>query len=249
MIEATIAGETDPVRLAELAHRSIGAPREQLCEALRGRVTDHHRFLPQLHLGQHDALAAAIETIDNRIDVLIDRMDEEVEAGQSTFRAPILLLCSIPGVSTLAAAIILSEIGRDMSRFPTAGHLLAWAELCPGQNESAGKRKSSRLRKGAPWLKTLLVQCAWAASRKNDSYYKAQFNRLKSRRGPQKAICAVAASMLTAIYHMLKDGTQHHDLGAGHFDRRSSDVKARRLVAQLAKLGFQVQLEPLAKAA
>ena len=110
--------------------------------------------------------------------------------------------------------IILSEIGRDMSRFPTAGHLLAWAGLCPGQNESAGKRKSSRLRKGAPWLKTLLVQCAWAASRKKDSYYKAQFNRLRGKHGPKKAICAVAASMLTAIYHMLKDGTEHRDLGA-----------------------------------
>jgi transposase len=136
-----------------------------------------------------------------------------------------------------------------MSRFPTAGHLLAWAGLCPGQNESAGKRKSSRLRKGAPWLKTMLVQCAWAASRKKDSYYKAQFNRLRSKRGPKKAICAVAAAMLTAIYHMLKDGTFHQDLGADHFDRRSAEVKAKRLVAQLAKLGFHVELQPLPQAA
>src|ERR1700735_3556206 len=122
-------------------------------------------------------------------------MDEQIEAGQATFRALIMLLCSIPGVGTLAAVVILSEIGRDMSRFPTAGHLLAWAGLCPGQNESAGKRKSSRLRKGAPWLKTLLVQCAWAATRKKDSYYKAQFNRLRGKHGTKKAICAVAASM------------------------------------------------------
>ena len=107
----------------------------------------------------------------------------------------------------LSATTILAEIGRDMSRFPTAGHLVAWAGLCPGQNESAGKRKSSRLRKGAPWLKTMLVQCAWAAKRKKNSYYMAQFHRLQSRRGPQKAICAVAASILTAIYHMLKNGT------------------------------------------
>jgi transposase len=176
-------------------------------------------------------------------------MDEEPKAGQAPFRSLIDLLCTIPGVSTLGAMIILSEIGRDMSRFPTAGHLLAWAGLCPGQNESAGKRKSSRLRKGAPWLKTLLVQCAWAASRKKDSYYKAQFNRLRGKHGPKKAICAVAASMLTAIYHMLKDGTEHHDLGADHFDRRSSAVKANRLVAQLTKLGFKVELQPLAKAA
>jgi len=249
MIEAMIAGETSPVRLADLAHRRIRAPREALCEALRGRVTDHHRFLLRLHLRQYDALAAAIAEIDQQVEVLIEDIDEQIEAGQATFRALIMLLCSIPGVGTLAAVVILSEIGRDMSRFPTAGHLLAWAGLCPGQNESAGKRKSSRLRKGAPWLKTLLIQCAWAASRRQDSYYKAQFSRLKARRGPKKAICAVAASILTAIYHMLKDGTGPRDLGASYFDRRSIDAKAKRLVSQLTKLGFQVQLEQIAKAA
>jgi transposase len=249
IIEAMIGGETDPVRLAELADRRIKTPRDKLCEALRGRVTDYHLFLLRLYLDQYDALAAAIAKIDLHVDGLITRMDEEVEAGQATFRALIILLCSIPGISTLAATVILSEIGRDMSRFPTAGHLLAWAGMCPGQNESAGKRKSSRLRKGAPWLKTMLVQCAWAASRKKDSYYKAQFNRLRSKRGPKKAICAVAASMLTAIYHMLKDGTLHQDLGADHFDRRSTEVKANRLVAQLTKLGFKVELQPLAEAA
>ncbi len=249
MIEAIIAGETDPMRLAALAHRRIKAPREMLIEALRGRLTDYHRFMLQLYLQQHDALAAAVAKIDQAVDAAIARMDEEVEAGEATFLSLITLLCSIPGVSILSATVILSEIGRDMSRFPTAGHLLAWAGLCPGQNESAGKRKSSRLRKGAPWLKTMLVQCAWAASRKKDSYYKAQFNRLRSKRGPKKAICAVAASMLTAIYHMLKDGTFHHDLGADHFDRRSAEVKANRLVAQLTKLGYQVELQPLAAAA
>ena len=249
MIEAMIAGETSPVRLADLAHRRIRAPREALCEALRGRVTDHHRFLLRLHLRQYDALATAIAEIDQQVEVLIEDMDEQIEAGQATFRALIMLLCSIPGVGTLAAVVILSEIGRDMSRFPTAGHLLAWAGLCPGQNESAGKRKSSRLRKGAPWLKTLLIQCAWAASRRQDSYYKAQFSRLKARRGPKKAICAVAASILTAIYHMLKDGTGHRDLGASYFDRRSIDAKAKRLVSQLTKLGFQVQLQQIAEAA
>jgi transposase len=249
MIEAIIAGETDPARLAALAHRRIRSPRGMLVEALRGRVTDYHRFMLQLYLEQHDALAAAVAKIDQAVDAAIARMDEEVEAGQATFLSLIILLCSIPGVSILSATTILAEIGTDMSRFPTAGHLLAWAGMCPAQNESAGKRKSSRLRKGAPWLKTMLVQCAWAASRKKDSYYKAQFNRLRSKRGPKKAICAVAASMLTAIYHMLKDGTFHQDLGADHFDRRSTEVKAKRLVAQLTKLGFQVELQPLARAA
>jgi transposase len=249
MITALIDGETNPQRLVDLADRRIQAPRNQLAEALHGRVTDHHRFLLRLYLGQYDALNAAIGTIDQEVEALITKMDAAVEAGQAPFRALILLLCSIPGVSTLAATAILSEIGRDMSRFPTAGHLLAWAGLCPGQNESAGKHKSSRLRKGAPWLKTMLVQCAWAATRKKGSYYKAQFHRLRSRRGPKKAICAVTASMLTAIYHMLKDGTQHQDLGADHFDRRSTEVKVKRLVGQLAKLGFQVQLQPLTEAA
>jgi len=249
IIEAMIAGVRSPLRLAELADRRIKASPKALYDALRGRLTDHHRFMLKLYLGQHDGLAAAVAKIDQAVDGLIARMDEEVAAGQATFRSLIMLLCTIPGVSVLSARVILAEIGRDMSRFPTAGHLLAWAGLCPGQNESAGKRKSSRLRKGAPWLKTALVQCAWAASRKKDSYYKAQFNRLRSKRGPKKAICAVAASMLTAIYHMLKDGTLHHDLGADHFDRRSAEVKAKRLVAQLTKLGFQVELQPLPQAA
>jgi transposase len=183
------------------------------------------------------------------VDAAVAHMDEEVEAGHATFRSLIGLLSTIPGVVTLSATTILAEIGTDMRRFPTAGHLLAWAGLCPGQNESAGKRKSSRLRKGAPWLKTALVQCAWSAVKKKGSYYKAQFNRLRSRRGPKKAICAVAASMLTAIYRMLTDGVEHHDLGGDYFDRRSTDIKAKRLVAQLTKLGFQVELQPISQAA
>jgi transposase len=249
MIEAMIAGMRNPFKLAELADRRLKASPKALYDALHGRLTDHHRFLLRLYLGQYDALAASVVEIDREVDALVTRMDDEVAAGQATFRSLIMLLCSIPGVSTLSATVILAEIGRDMSRFATAGHLVAWAGLCPGQNESAGKRKSSRLRKGAPWLKTMLVQCAWAASRKKDSYYKAQFNRLRGKHGPKKAICAVAASMLTAIYHMLKDGTEHQDLGADHFDRRSTAVKANRLVAQLTKLGFSVELKPLVEAA
>lgn len=220
-------------------------------DALHGRLTDHHRFLLRLHLEQYDALGAAIAAIDQQVDAMIARGDEEREAAgtRPSFRSLIDLLCTIPGVSGLAARSILAEIGPDMSRFPTAGHLVSWAGLCPGQNESAGKRKSSRLRKGAPWLKTMLVQCAWSAKRKKNSYYKAQFLRLRAKRGPKKAVCAVAASLLTAIFHMLKDGTQHQDLGAGHFDSRSTQAKTKRLVDQLAKLGFQVQLQPLAEAA
>jgi transposase len=249
MIEAMIAGVRNPHQLAALAHRGIKASPKELHDALHGRLTNHHRFLLQLHLAQWDAADAGIQHIDREVDGRIEHMDEATKDGQVPFRALILLLCSIPGVSVLSATTILAEIGRDMSRFPTAGHLVAWAGLCPGQNESAGKRKSSRLRKGAPWLKTMLVQCAWAAKRQKNSYYAAQFHRLKSRRGPQKAICAVAASILTAVYHMLNDGTSHQDLGADYFDRRSPEAKARRLVAQLSRLGFEVQLQPLAQAA
>ena len=249
MIEAMIAGVRNPAKLAELADRRIKASPKELYDALHGRLTDDHRFLLRLYLKQYDALDDAVAEIDRQVDASVTRMDEEAKSGRPPFRSLIALLCTIPGVSTLGATVTLSEIGSDMSRFPTAGHLLAWAGLCPGQNESAGKRKSSRLRKGAPWLKTLLVQCAWSATRKKDSYYKAQFNRLRAKRGPKKAICAVAASMLTAIYHMLKDGTEHRDLGAAYFDRRSTKVKTNRLVAQLTKLGFKVELQPLAEAA
>lgn len=244
MIEAMIAGESNPQKLAALADRRLKASPSELRDALHGRLRDAHRFLLRAHLKTWDELDATIAAIDRKVDAVIDGM-----AKPAVFRALILLLCTIPGVGKLAAITILAEIGPDMSRFRTAGHLVAWSGLCPGQNESAGKRKSSRLRKGAPWLKTMLVQCAWAAKRQKNSYYRAQFYRLSGRRGPQKAICAVAASILTAIYHMLKDGTRHVDLGADYFDRRPTEAKARRLVAQLNKLGYEVQIQPIAVAA
>lgn len=244
MIEAMIAGESNPQTLAALADRRLKAKPDQLREALHGRLNQTHRFLLHTHLRQWDELDAAIVAIDRQVDALIAGMEK---AGR--FRLLTALLCKIPGVSKLAAISILAEIGIDMSRFPTAGQLVAWAGLCPGQNQSAGKRKSSRLRKGAPWLKTMLIQCSWAAKRQNNSYYKAQFHRLSARRGPQKAICAVAASILTAIYHIILRGTPYQDLGADHFDRRPSETKAKRLVAQLSRLGYQVQIQPLNAAA
>jgi transposase len=250
IIEAMIAGVRQPRKLADLASKQIKATPKELYDALHGRLTEHHRFLLKLHLEHWDGLDATIREIDREVEARIVQIDKEGKPDTAPFRDLIRLLCTIPGVAKLSANIILAEIGRDMSRFPTAGHLVSWAGLCPGQNESAGKRKTTRLRKGAPWLKTTLVQCAWAAKRKNNSYYKAQFFRLQSKRGPQKAICAVAASILTAIYHMLKDGTEHRDLGADHFNRRhSAQTQAKRLVAKLSKLGFAVQLQPAAQAA
>jgi transposase len=249
IIEAMINGVRDPKQLAALAGRGVKATEKELHDALHGRLTDHHRFLLKLHLGQWDALTGSIKAVDEQIDARVARIDKEERAGKARFSDAIRRLESIPGVSKVSALAILSEIGLDMSRFERADRLIAWAGLCPSQNESAGKRKRTRLRKGAPWLKTMLVQCAWAAKRKTNSYYKAQFFRLQARRGPQKAICAVAASILTAVYHMLKDGTFHQDLGAAYFDQRSPESKVKRLVRQFSKLGYDVTLQPTAKAA
>jgi len=162
------------------------------------------------------------------------------------FRAAIEILSTIPGISSLSAEIIVAEIGIDMNRFPTAGHLVSWAGLCPRNDESAGKRRSTRMKKGAPWLKTTLIQCAWAASRAKTSYLQAQYLRLRSRHGPSKAIGAVAASILTAAYHMLKDGTICQDPGANHFDNHAKAKHAMRLVNRLQTLGFDVQIAPSA---
>ncbi len=230
ILGALIAGESDPATLAALAHQRVRASRETLEEALRGRVAPQHRFLLRLHLRQVEALEAAIAEVD-----------EEVEARLAPFRAAVQLLSTIPGVSTLSAEVILAEIGTDMSRFPTSGHLISWAGLCPRNDESAGKRRSTRLRKGAPWLKTTLVQCAWAASRRKASYLQAQFQRLRARRGPKKAICAVAASILTAAWHMLRNGTFYQDLGPDHFSHRAQGNRTARLVKQLTALGYTVQ--------
>jgi transposase len=235
MIEALIAGQTDPEALAALAHGRIHATKAELEAALRGRVTPHHRFMLQLHLDHLDAVNAAIA-----------RIDKEVDDNVEPFRVACEMLTTIPGVGSLAAQVIVAEIGIDMSRFKTEGHLISWAGLCPKNDESAGKRRSNRMKKGAPWLKTTLIQCAWAASRAKGSYLQAQYLRIRSRRGPKKAVGAVAASILTAAYHMLKDGTFYQDLGANHFDNRDKGKHALRLVNRLQNLGFAVQIKPLA---
>ena len=234
MLDALVAGEGDPVRLAALAHPSLKCSGDKLRAALDGRVKPQHRFLLRLHLQQIDALDAAMAAID-----------AQVEHNLAPFRTAVELLTTIDGVSRLAAEVIVSEIGTDMSRFPTAGHLLSWAGLVPRNDESAGKRRSTRLRQGAPWLKTTLVQCGWAASRKKQSYSQAQFHRLRARRGAKKAVCAVAASILTAVYHILKDGTLYHDLGPDHFHRRSKTTQIRRLVTRLQHLGCNVEITPM----
>jgi transposase len=235
IIEALIAGQTMPQALATLAHRNLKATVDELEASLRGRVTRHHRFLLKLHLDQIDAIDAAVA-----------RIDEEVNVNVEPFRVAIEMLSAIPGVGDLSATVIVSEIGIDMSRFETAAHLISWAGLCPKNDQSAGKRRSNRMKKGAPWLKSTLIQCAWCASRTKGSYLQAQYLRLRSRRGAKKAVCAVAASILTAIYHMLKNGTLYQDLGTSYFDNRAKDKQALRLIDRLKNLGFEVQIKPLA---
>ena len=150
----------------------------------------------------------------------------------------------MPGLSDVSAHVIVAEIGIDMSRFATPGHLLSWACLCPRNDESAGKRRSTRLRRGGKWLKTTLVQAAWAAVKVKGGYLQAQFHRLRARPGAKKAIIGVAAAMLTAAWHMLRNGTEWQDLGASHFDRADAQKTANRLIRRLQQIGYAVQVTP-----
>ena len=231
ILRALIAGETDPEKLAALT-RGLKASHGQLVEALHGRVTGHHRFMLTLHLEQIDAIETGLTAIDQRLHEAL-----------APFRAAGDLLKTMPGISDTVAAVILAEIGNDISPFPTASHLVSWAGLAPRLDESAGKRRSTRTRPSAPWLKTTLVQAAWGAARTKDSYFHAQFVRLKSRRGPKKAILAVAASMLTAVYYMFRDGVEFQDLGAQYFAHHDKDQITKRLLRRLRDLGVEVEVK------
>jgi transposase len=233
ILHALIAGEMDPEKLADLAQGTARKKRTELVEALRGRIRDHHRRLLKVHL----ELVAALEQALADIDATVGKILAPIHSSAR-------LLTTMPGVSDLTAQVMVAEIGVDMTRFPTAAHLISWSGLCPRSDESAGKRRSTRVRKGAPWLKTALVTAAWAAVRVKSSYLQAQFHRLRSRRGAKKAILAVAASMLTAAYHMLKNGVEYRDLGADHFSSRDRSKAILRLVRRLNDLGCQVQLTP-----
>jgi transposase len=235
ILKALIGGESDPERLADLAQGNARKKRAALIDALHGRITAHHRRLLQLHLDLIEALEQALSKVDADVGKTLAPIEECAR-----------LLTTMPGVSELTAHVLVAEIGVDMARFPTAGHLLSWATMCPRNDESAGKRRSTRTRKGAPWLKTALVTAAWAAVRTKGSYLQAQFLRLKARRGAKKAILAVAASMLNAAWHMLKDRVEYTDLGAEHFARRDRSKAILRLVRRLNDLGCQVQIAPQA---
>jgi transposase len=236
---ALIAGETDPVKLALLRNPRLKTPLEELTKALRGKVTKHHRFMLQTHLDQIDAADRSVECLDSQIK-------SQIEDESTPLVDEVRLLENMPGMSRTSACVVLAEIGADMSRFPSPQHLVSFAGLCPSLNQSAGKSRSSKLKKGSPWLKTVMVNCAWAAARSKNTYARAQFHRLKARRGSKKAVIAVAASMLTAVYFMLRDHAPYRDLGAGYFDQRDHTKIANRLRRRLESLGFSVQMQPAA---
>jgi len=231
VLQAIIDGHTDPAHLLRCVSTRVKASRAELLAALRGRISAHHRFMLKLHLGHVDALDQAIATIE-----------KEVGLGLKPFRDSAQHLSTMPGVSAVSASVIVAEIGVDMSRFKTPGHLVSWAGMCPRNDESAGKRRSTR--HSANWLKTTLVQCAWAAVRVKGSYLQAQFHRIRARRGAKKAIIAVAASMLVAAWHMLRNRTDWNDLGAAHFDRADRKKTVNRLLKRLRQLGFNAELAP-----
>jgi transposase len=231
VLNAIVAGQSEPKQLLACVSQRVKAPRADVHEALRGHIRPHHRFMLKLHLDHIDALDRAIATLE-----------KEVGLGLEPFCAAARLISTMPGMSEVASHVVIAEIGIDMSRFETPGHLLSWACLCPRNDESAGKRRSTRLRRGGHWLKTTLVQSAWSAVRVKGGYLQAQFHRIRARRGAKKAIIAVAASMLTAIWHMLRDGTEWQDMGAAHFDRADAQKTANRLIRRLQQIGVNVQV-------
>ena len=231
MIEAILAGQTDPQQTADLALGRLKNKREALSAALEGHVTNHHRFLLREHWDHLQYLEKAIGRIDERIEELMRPFVREIQ-----------LLDEIPGVDVVVAHAMIAEIGADMRPFPSAAQLASWAGLCPGNNESAGKRKSGRIRKGSRWLRRCVSQAAWAASHTKETYLSAQFRQIARRRGKKRAIIAIAHSILVSVYYMLRDKVSYKDLGANHFDRLNPERLKRYHLKRLRALGCQVTI-------
>lgn len=238
MLKAMISGQEEPKVLADLAKRRLREKIPQLKLALEGRVTEHHRFMLGTLLDQWEYLESLVKRLDGRIEDVMRPFEESVE-----------LLKGIPGVEQRTAENLIAEIGNNMDQFPSAEHLASWAGMCPGNNESAGKRKSGATPKGNRWLRRTLNQSAWAASHTKNSYLSAQYRRLASRRGKKRAIVAVGHTILKIVYHMLKHRVSYHDLGNNYFDRLNSENLKRYLVKRLEKLGHKVTLESLKEVA
>ena len=232
MLEALIAGDRDPAVLADLAKRRLRSKIPQLTEALRGRFTEHHAFLARVHL----------DLIDRHTDAL-DQLTARIEVMMEPFQGFRDLICTIPGIGVATADVIVAETGADMSRFPTAKHLASWAGTTPGNNESAGKVKSSRTRPGNPYLQGALGAAAMACSQNPSTYLGARYRRIASRRGPMKANVAIQHSMLIAIWHMGTTGTLYEDPGAEFFTRLHPERAKKRAIGQLEAMGYQVTLD------
>jgi len=231
MLEAIVAGQDDPSQLADLAKRRLRGKIPQLEQALDGKLTEHHRWMLGLLLDQWKST-----------QLFIARLDERIAERTRPQQAVLEKLDAIPGVDRRVAEVLLAEIGPDVTPFPTHAHLASWAGICPGNNESAGKKRSSKTTKGSRWLRQALVQAAWAASHKKDSYFQAHARNLMHRRGRKRGLVAVAHSLLTVIYHMLKEDTSYHDLGSQFLDRLRAKHLVRFHVRRLQNLGLQVTL-------
>lgn len=238
MLQAIVAGNTDPEALANLAKGLLRKKREQLVAALSGRVKPHHRFLLAEQLSQIEYLDEAIQ-----------RISAELEERLRPFEEDIKLLDSIPGIGRQTAEVLLGEIGWDMSRFPSGKNLASWAGMCPGNNESAGKRRNGKTRKGSRWLRHALIEAAHGAAHTKNKYLKTQYHRVAAHRGKKKALVAVGHSILVISYHLLTRRQPYSDLGANYFDERDRTSVQRRCVKRLEKLGYSVQLQPTALAA
>ena len=272
ILQALADGETDPARLAALAVGRVRADQEQLEAALQGHVTDHHRFLLSEHLTQIHHLEEAIERVTAEITRRLTPAEERAPSGKeeevmaelvpdsaaqpesaSCARPPlswlqaVVLLCSIPGIGVSTAMGIVAEIGLNMQQFPSAAHLASWAGLCPGNRESAGKRGSGKTRKGNPWLRCLLVQAAHSASHQKKCYLAEQYRRIAKRRGSKRAAVAVAHSILVIIYHLLSNQTTYQEKGETFFEEQERQGAQKRLVRQLTRLGYHVDLQPMAQ--
>jgi transposase len=233
MLQGLIDGETDVQALAELARGRMRTKRDVLEQALVGRMRPHHAFLLTENLSHLEYL-----------DESIARFMAELQARLHEAEADMALLDTIPGISWRAAEIILAEIGRDMGRFPSAKHLASWAGICPGNYESAGKRKNGKTRKGSRWLRQVLIEAAHGAAHTRHTYLAALYRRMQARRGTKKALVAVGHAILVIIYHILSRKEPYQDLGANYFDERDRHAVQRRLVRRLEQLGYQVTIQP-----
>ncbi len=237
MLEALIAGNSSPVEMAGLARGRLRGKKDALVKALNGLMANHQRMM----------LSAQLRHIDY-LQEEIDRLSREIEVRMRPFAQTMAILDEIPGIGRCVVEQILCEMGTDMSRFPTHRHLASWAGICPGNNETAGKRKRSKTCKGNKALKTTLVQAVKAISHTKGNYLSAMYHRLAARIGKNKATVAVAHALLVIIYHMLKKGTRYCDLGANHYDELNKQAVARRSIKRLEALGFKVTVEPVAAA-